>query len=450
MRIEPKCAWRDVHAIKNESPSNIKFLPKEVWIGWISSAVEAYNMAIYSFIAPLLATLIFQKTSEANALFFSYSLVFIASCFLYPLGALYYGFVGDKLGRQKTCIYSTLGLGVATGLMGLVPIHFLADSAWICFLILICGQYFFSGGEYYGSIVFSLEHSEEKLRGQKRAGLMSALSCLFAVFGLVAANGMATLSIALEGELWVRVCFLVGAFGGVISYLLKKHCKETPAFSALSQETFKAVDWPSFIKSEWKKIIRVMMVFAFFIVSYSFIFIFLPLIPFAQTAGQNFDTFKSLMAYGLFLIIAGWLADRVGVQKVMLIGILLFSIAIVPLCYFCHHLFVLQMALTSCACLVIGPIHSWMLQQFEIAQRCRGIFISSALAISIFMGSTVPICLTIFEISHSLIMSSIYPLMIALASFGCLIESLIVNKRIDSSFLIEHKEGINNPVIPRR
>jgi hypothetical protein len=79
------------------------------------------------------------------------------------------------------------------------------------------------------------------------------------------------------------------------------------------------------------------------------------------------------------------------------------------------------MVLTPIACLVIGPIHSWMLNQFNVQHRCRGIFISSALATSIFGGSTVPICLMIFEKFNSLMICSFYPLLIALISFGSLV-----------------------------
>jgi MHS family proline/betaine transporter-like MFS transporter len=388
-------------------------LPKEVWIGWVSSLVEAYNMAIYSFMAPLLAKLIF-KQGEGSAIFFSYALVFIGSCFLYPAGAIYYGFIGDKKGRRKTCIYSTLGLAIATGMMGLVPIQYLSESSWICFLVLIGAQHFFSGGEYHGSIVFSLEHS-----GFKRGGMMSSLSCLFAVFGLVAANGLAAL--AYLGDLGMRVCFFAGGVGGLISYLLKNHCQETPAFAALSQESLEGVEWFAFIKSEWRKIVTVIAVLAFFIVSYTFIFVFLPLMHFDQTAVKNFDTFKSLMAYGLLLVAAGWAADRAGIQKVMLIGISLFSLAIVPVCSFSTDLLAAQMVLTACACLAIGPIHSWMLHQFEVKNRCRGIFISSAVAASLFGGSTVPVCLMIFERAHSLTMCCMYPLTIALGAFASLV-----------------------------
>lgn len=396
-----------------------KPLPKEVWIGWFSSAVEAYNMAIYSFVAPLLATLIFQKSAADNALFFSYFLVFIGSCLLYPAGAMYYGLIGDRQGRQSTCIYATFGLGIATGLMGLVPFHFLGGNAWICFLILICAQQFFSGGEYHGSVVFSLEHS-----GEKRSGLMSSLSCLFAVFGLVAANGLASVSLLTGEELWIRACFLVGAVGGGVSYVLKNYCRETPAFADIPRASLKGVDWSGFLKSNRTTIATVVSIWAFFIVSYSFIFIFLPLVHVDQTAAststQHFDTFKSLIAYGLLLVAAGFVADRAGVQKTMNAGIWLFLIALVPLCYYCDNLFVLQMALTFCVSFVIGPIHGWMLQQFDVQKRCRGIFISSAIATSIFGGSTVPICLLIYEKTDSLIWCCTYPLAIAFAALVCL------------------------------
>lgn len=393
-----------------------KTLPKEVWIGWVSSLVEAYNMAIYSFIAPLLAPLLFQHTTAWSAVFFSYSLVLIGTCVMYPAGAVYFGIVGDKKGRQKICIYSTLGLAIATGMMGLFPIHLFGNNTWIYFLILICAQNFFSGGEYHGSTIFSLEHAT-----QKQSGLMSSLSCLFAVFGLVAANGLATLSFLMQNEQWIRICFFIGAAGGLISYLLKNHCQETPVFTAISQDRLEAQRWGTFIRMEWCNMGSVILTLAFFIVSYNFIFIFLPLIPFEQTTIQNFDTFQSLIAYGLLLILSGWIADRVGMQKIMLLGIFIFSIAVIPLCFLCKDLLVLQMILTPCACLVIGPIHSWILDQFDVQNRCRGIFISSAIATSIFGGSTVPICLMIFEWTHSLVMCSIYPLVIAVCTLGYLI-----------------------------
>ncbi len=375
-------------------------------MGWFSSLFEAYNMAIYSFLAPFLAMRMFHAEPR-SAIFFSYCLVLVASLIFYPAGALYYGMQGDKKGRRTICSNSTLGLATATGLIGLIPMDLLGDKTWVCFLFLICAQYFFSGGEYPGSTVFSLEHAREK-----RTGLISSISCLFAVCGLAAANGFATLSLLTQNESWVRGCFFVGAAGGLISYFLRQ-CEETPAYSALPQEFVKEVGLYTFVQKNWHKILGIALVFALFMVSYSFIFIFLPLVH----ESQGFATFQALIAYGTLLLVAGFIADKIGIHKIMEIGSFLFCISVLPLCYFCPNLLLLQLFLTALACFVIGPIHSWMLNQFEVHERCRGIFISSALAMSLFGGTTVPICLKLHEKFHTLQACAFYPLGIALMAF---------------------------------
>lgn len=386
-------------------------LSKDIAIGWVSSAVEAYNMAIYSFLAPLIAMIIFQEQAGWSSVFFSYSLVLIGSCFLYPAGAFYYGLIGDKKGRQQTCIYSTLGLAIATGLMAFVPV---ASYSWVCFLLLISAQNFFSGGEYYGSIVFSLEHS-----GKQKNGLVSALSCLFAVFGLAAANGFAAIAGLYESHFVIKLCFLAGGIGGIISYILKNYCNETPDFEKNKLLDDSEINILVFLQQEWKKLSCMVAVFAFFTVSYFFIFIFLPLIPFADSS-SGLDTFLSLIAYGVFLVFAGFLADFFSSESVMKAGMAFFAAAVIPLCMFCKELSTIQLILTFFASLTIGPIHGWMLNQFPVKKRCRGIFISSSIATAVFSGSTVPVCLLIYEVSSSLVYCGLYPLVIGLVAIQCM------------------------------
>jgi histone H3/H4 len=115
---------------------------------------------------------------------------------------------------------------------------------------------FFSGGEYHGSIVFSLEHSEGR-----KSGAMSGLSCLFAVIGLIFANGCAHLALLNQNTLWMRICFLIGAVGGLISYLLKKYCHETPAFIALSSQILEET-WFEMIRNNFYRILRTTIVLA--------------------------------------------------------------------------------------------------------------------------------------------------------------------------------------------
>lgn len=342
-------------------------------------------MSIYSFLAPLLAG---YFTGESVLL--SYGIVFIASLIFYPMGAIYYGFLGDSKGRQKTCSYSALGLALATGLMGIVPFHYLI------FFIAIGMQNFFSGGEYHGSIVFSLEHEDTT-----KSATTSGFSCLFAVLGLLFANLLATFAIISKSVILVRFSFLLGALGGFVSYLLKNHCHETPLFKKVEREHFVFS-----LKNEGQNIFRVISVLAFFIVSYSYIFIVLPLI----LPGPSFATLQALIVYGISLVLSGFIADKFGLQKVMRWGALLFSVTILPLSYFSKDLLFVQGVLTLFVSLFIGPIHSFILLQFPIKARCRGIFISSSIATAIFGGSTPTICLFIFEKYHSLLICSLYPL----------------------------------------
>lgn len=289
--------------------------------------------------------------------------------------------------------------------MSLFPLQ--ENATWL-FLVCICAQYFFSGGEYHGSIVFSLEHSESS-----KSGAMSGLSCLFAVIGLIFANGCAHLALLNQNILWMRICFLIGAMGGSISYLLKKYCHETPAFIALSPQLL-GETWFEMLRNNFNRILRTTIVLAFFIASYSFIFIFLPLHFTSST-----DTLISLIVYGVLLIISGYIADHAGIEKTLILGSFLFCLSI-PICFLFKNLLVIQLILTSCVCLVIGPIHAWMLAQFQVQHRCRGIFISSGIATSIFGGSTIPICLMIYEKFHAIGICACYPLLLALGSLLCL------------------------------
>lgn len=395
-----------------------KTLPREIWIGWISSLSEAYNMAIYSFLAPFLAPLLFQEAGSWNAIIFSYSLVFIGYSIFYPAGALYFGYLGDKKGRQSTCIYSTLGLAAATGAMGLIPLNGTEGNAWIYFLALIGLQHFFSGGEYHGSIIFSLEHAETE-----KNGLLSAMSCLFAVFGIAAANGLSIVASLNQENMWLRICFIVGGLGGLLSYILKYYCRETPAFTAIPEETLIDLGTFSFVKREWRKISGTVLVIGLFMVVYSFLFFFLPLVQSQAMPIKNFDTFHSLIVYGLGLVLAGLIADWIGARKVIESGTILLSVILLPASYFIKQEQTLQLVLTLIACLIIGPIHSWILDQFQVHERCRGIFISSGIAMSIFGGSTVPICIFIYEQTHSLMLCAVYPLLLCLLAFKLVVRS---------------------------
>jgi MFS family permease len=206
----------------------------------------------------------------------------------------------------------------------------------------------------------------------------------------------------------MRLSFAVGGVGGLLSYILKHYCQETPIFAAHRHLARSH-------SLDKRAVAGAVLVLSFFIVSYSFIFILLPLVYQEEASGGA--TLQTLILYGALLLLAGWAADRWGMRTVMALGAALMALSAPLLARYCASLCLIQSVLTACASLVIGPIHGWMLHHFRPQERCRGIFISSAIATALFGGSTVPICLMLYEASHSPLLCSAYPAAVAACCF---------------------------------
>lgn len=398
------------HSHNKMNPSNrASFsIPRESWVGFLSSFSEAYNMAAVLFMAPILAPLLFKNSSQASSIVLSYTLIFVGSFLMYPLGAWYYGRIGDIQGRRTACISSSLGLAIITGSIAFLPINFLPNYTWIFFLILLALQFFFSAGEYYSSIVFSLEHGSPKYQG-----LMSGISCFFAVLGLLLANGLSILSVRFSAIVSWRLVFIIGLLTGLLSFGFKFYCKESPLFNHNNNET-KSISW-DFIKENFLIIISVTFVTGLFYSIYSYTFLFLPLI-YSDSAISNSqsETFFCLIIYGLGLLLTGYLSDKYKIKRTMCFGLISLLLLLLLFIPFFHSIpFITRALLTFSACIYIGPIHSWVIEQSHPHKRCRITAISTALASALFSNSCVLLCMFFYRTYSSLWLGSIYIVVLA-------------------------------------
>ena len=374
--------------------------------GLISMAIEAYNIALYPFLAPHLAGLLFINKSNIAA----YGLLFLGSFLAAPAGAIYYGSLGDTKGRRRSCIIACIGLAATTAAMGLVPIF---KFSWLIFLFLIGLQKFFSMGEYYISAVFSIEHGKKK-------GSISGLGCLFSVLGIMLSK------ISAESAISWRILFLTGAIGSLISYIFKYYCQETPAFL----ETERDVALGAFIRREFCRITKTVLVTSFFGTIYAFLFFFLPLVTTGNIAGTLF----SLALYGVMLSISGALADKISIEKTMTLGLLCIILFIFPIMVLAKSQPISAMIIiTIFACIFVGPLNAWMTKQFTPEIRCRGVMISSAIKKLLSSHITTPLCLIIYENSSSLVLCGLYPFLMAILALAAMhsakIFKLIMNQQ---------------------
>lgn len=410
-------------------------IPRESWVGFLSSFSEAYNMALIVFMAPILAPLFFKNSVEETSTILSYTLIFLGSFIMYPIGAYYYGRIGDVKGRRTACISSSLGLAIVTGAIAFLPIGFLPNYAWIFFFILLGLQFFFSAGEYYSSIVFSLEHGSKK-----KQGLISGISCLFSVLGILLANGLTILSVNYFDVFSWRSVFIVGLLTGLLSFGFKFYCKESPLFNANNSNSqnnsTNSISW-DFIKRNFNTILSVAFVSGFFYSIYSYVFLFLPLI---QDEGalisSQFETFFCLIVYGSGLLLTGYLSDKFRIRSTMSFGLILFLSSLLIFIPNFHDLgFVIRIIFTICACIYIGPLHGWVIAQSQANKRCRITAISTAMASACFSNSCVPFCLFMYQKYNSLWISSIYIMFLAIVALVVLLKVSIRTSNVEEQVI---------------
>src|SRR5437667_6725007 len=131
----------------------------------VGNVIELYDFYIFGSLASILAVKFFEK-SHPVAAFLSTVAIFSIGFLIRPLGALVFGWLGDRVGRKYTFIATLSGMGVSTAVIGMVPTYAqIGLSAAIILFALRLIQGLCLGGEYGGAITYVAEHIEDNHRG---------------------------------------------------------------------------------------------------------------------------------------------------------------------------------------------------------------------------------------------------------------------------------------------
>jgi metabolite-proton symporter len=200
----------------------------------VGSTIEFYDFAIYGTAAALVfPTVFFPHLSPAIATIASvgtYAAAFLAR----PLGAVVFGYFGDRLGRKKTLIATLMIMGVSTVAVGLVPgtavIGGAAPLILICLRVL---QGFSVGGEWAGSALLSAEYAPAIKRG--RYGMFTLLGgCAATVLASLTFLGV-NFTIGEHSSAFLqwgwRLPFLTSAALVGIGLYVRLNIDETPVFA---------------------------------------------------------------------------------------------------------------------------------------------------------------------------------------------------------------------------
>ncbi len=206
---------------------------KAAMSGWIGSALEYYDFALYSLAATLIFPSIFFPSENPTVAIIASLATYAVGYVSRPVGAVVLGAYGDKHGRKHVLVFAMLLMGFATFAVGLLPTYGqvgLLAPALLVALRLIQG--FAVAGELGGASAMIVEHSPDA-----RRGFFASFSLQGTQVGSILATGVLLPLAALlpeeqfHGWGW-RVPFLLSAIVILAGYYIRRRVQEPPAYLA--------------------------------------------------------------------------------------------------------------------------------------------------------------------------------------------------------------------------
>ena len=305
----------------------------------LGTLIEWYDFYIFGSLAVVLATKFFPADNPTAA-FLSTLATFAAGFVVRPFGALFFGRLGDIIGRKYTFLVTLLIMGFSTFLIGCVPEYeTIGYAAPVLVLILRLLQGLALGGEYGGAATYVAEYSQPHRRGYWTSWIQTtATSGLF--ISLIVILVTKTSLSAEEFDSWGwRIPFWISILMVGVSYIIRRNMAESPLFAKAKKEgkTSKNPLKESFgNKFNFKFVLLALFgaVMGQGVIWYTGQF-------YAMSFMQKVMNIESaqvdtMMALALFVatplfVLFGWLSDKIGRKPIMMIGMLLAIIAYRPI-----------------------------------------------------------------------------------------------------------------------
>lgn len=197
----------------------------------IGAALEWVDFTAYGAVAATVFPKLFFTSMDPNMGILAAFITFGVGFFARPLGGLFFGALGDRIGRKNILLYTLSLMGAASFLIGCLPTYAtIGFAAPVCLVLLRFLQGFALGGEATGAQLMTMEHAP-----QNRRGLFGSFINIGSSLSAAVANGMLFALVSLLGtqqfQVWGwRVPFLFSFVLVIVGLYIRLRVSETPAF----------------------------------------------------------------------------------------------------------------------------------------------------------------------------------------------------------------------------
>lgn len=201
--------------------------------GWLGTALEFMDFQLYSLAAALVFSQLFFAADDPGMAVIGAMATYGVGYVARPVGAWFFGRMGDRIGRKKVLFYTIVLMGLATTLIGVLPTYetvgILAPALLVALRLL---QGLGAGAEISGAGVMLAEYAPTK-----RRGLVASLVALGTNCGTLFASAIwaVLLVVVTEQQLldWAwRIPFIASAVVMVFAVWVRFNLKESPVFEA--------------------------------------------------------------------------------------------------------------------------------------------------------------------------------------------------------------------------